>query len=402
MEEIISKEEFEKIKKAPGEMRGNGDKSIGDYILEKEGENGLQKVEEIMKGLGYPIEYRKINEINYYPAWLADITFLIVKRLFNFTNEDFQKMGAREVKFTPVKKFFVKYFVSLKTVCEAASKIFSQYYTEGKLEMMEFNEKERRAILKVSQFGSSEANCQYFIGYVVATAGMASKYPITCEETKCIYRGDKYHEFVIKWGAAIEEINLQEEINKLMGIKGEVREVALKNHRDFILEKKGEEGLKKFEETIGSLKGVMQYKKLKMWEFYPIGLEVIELLVMKKIFNFDDEKIKEIGAFESRVSFVIKLFLQYIGSTKLLAKKAPEMWKKYYTAGELIVKEINEEKKYAILDVKDFNFHPIHCLNLNGYFSNMVKMASGSKTVDCQETKCVHLGDEYHEFLIKW
>ncbi|MEI6597059.1 MAG: hypothetical protein WCL13_02505 [bacterium] len=199
MEEIISKKEFEEIKKAPGEMRGNGPKTIGDYILRKEGESGLQKVEEILKVLGYPIEYRKIKQMDYYPMWLAGVTLLIAKRLFDFSNEDFRKMGEMDVKFTPIKKFFVKYFVSLKKAYEAAPKIFSQYYTEGKLEMMEFNEKERRAILKVSDFGLNEYHCQYIIGYLSASAGMAGKYPITCEETKCTFRGDEYHEFTIKW-----------------------------------------------------------------------------------------------------------------------------------------------------------------------------------------------------------
>ncbi|MEI6597058.1 MAG: hypothetical protein WCL13_02500, partial [bacterium] len=194
----------------------------------------------------------------------------------------------------------------------------------------------------------------------------------------------------------------KEEIAQLMSKEGEISEIALKNHREFILKEKGEAGRKKLEEAIDNLGGVIKYKKLKSWEFYPIGLEIIELLVIKKIFNFDDEKIKEIGAFGSRVSSIIKLFFQYIGSINFLAKKAPEIWKKYYTAGELVIKEVNEEKKYIILDVKDFNYHPIHCLHLNGYFSNMVKVASGSKAVNCQETKCVHRGDEFHEFLIKW
>lgn len=200
----------------------------------------------------------------------------------------------------------------------------------------------------------------------------------------------------------MEEIISQEEIDRLMSKKGEVREVALRNHKDFIFKEKGEEGVKKLEETMNNLGGTIKQKKLKPWAFYPIGLEIIELLVIKKIFNFDDEKIKEIGVFGSRISSIVKLFFQYIGSINFLAKKAPEIWRKYYTVGELVIKEVSEEKKYIILDVKDFDLHPIHCLHLSGYFSNMVKMASGSQTTDCQEIKCVHRGDECHEFLIKW
>lgn len=200
----------------------------------------------------------------------------------------------------------------------------------------------------------------------------------------------------------MEEIISKEEISRLMQIKGEVREIALRNHKDFIFKEKGLEGLKKLEEAINSIEGITKQEKLKAWEFYPIGLEIIELLAIKKIFNFDDEKIKEIGAFGSKVSFIIKLFFKYIGSIKLLAREAPKIWRKYYTIGDLVVKDINEDKKYIILDVKNFNVHPIHCLHLGGYFSSMVKIASGGKVVSCEETKCAHRGDECHEFLLKW
>lgn len=199
MEQIISQEEFTEIKKAKGEMRGNGPKTIGDYILKKEGENGLQKIEEIMKLLGYPIEYRKINQLDYYPMWLAGVTLLAAKRLFNFTNEDFQKMGEMDVKFTPIQRFFTKYFISLKKASESSSKIFSQYHTQGKLELVEFNEKEKYGILRIMDFGLNEYHCHYMIGYIAATAKMVSKNPISCEETQCPFRGGKYHDFKIKW-----------------------------------------------------------------------------------------------------------------------------------------------------------------------------------------------------------
>ncbi|MFA6353644.1 MAG: hypothetical protein WCW93_01795 [Candidatus Paceibacterota bacterium] len=202
----------------------------------------------------------------------------------------------------------------------------------------------------------------------------------------------------------MEEIILQEEISQLMNKKGEVRGIALINESDFIIKEKGKEGLKKFEEAVARLGVTRGQKELNKWEFYPIWQEIIGLLVIKKTFNFSDEKMKEIGILGSKLSYIIKLFFQYyMGSMNSLAQKAPEMWRKYYTIGDLVVEEINEEKKYIIVDIKNFNFHPIHCLHLSGYFSNIVKLASDTKTIiDCQEIKCVHRGDEYHQFLIKW
>ena len=163
----------------------------------------------------------------------------------------------------------------------------------------------------------------------------------------------------------MEEIISQEEISQLMNKKGEVRGIALINENDFIIKEKGKEGLKKFEEAVARLGIKKEEKELNKWEFYPIGQEIIELLVIKKIFNFSDDKMKEIGILGSKLSYIVKLFFQYyMGSMNFLAQKAPELWRKYYTVGDLVVEEINEEKKYIIIDIKNFNFHPIHCFGL--------------------------------------
>jgi hypothetical protein len=199
MPQIILKEEFEEMTKVKGELRGNGPKNIGEFIFKKEGERGLKQVEDIMEKFGYPIKYRKIDSMEFQPLWLVSATLLAAKRLFNFTNEDFQKMGEADVKFSSIQRLFMKYFVSLEMAAKAASKIWNKYHTEGKLELMEYNAKERHAVLKITDFRLNEFHCQYLIGYFLAVAQMTTKGSATCEETKCVFRGDKYHEFSLKW-----------------------------------------------------------------------------------------------------------------------------------------------------------------------------------------------------------
>lgn len=199
----------------------------------------------------------------------------------------------------------------------------------------------------------------------------------------------------------MEGIIPKDEAEGLMHIKGEVRGIAIKSHGDFIKKEKGEEGLEKVEKTMASLGYPLDYSKLVPWGFYPVGLEILELLVIKKLFNFEDQKFEEIGAFGSRTSFILKIFFKYFGSIKKIAEKAPEIWKKYYTIGDLKVKTLDEKKKYIILALDNLFLHPIHCLHLKGYFSSVVKMVIG-KNVNCEEIFCPHRGGQYHEFLIKW
>lgn len=188
---------------------------------------------------------------------------------------------------------------------------------------------------------------------------------------------------------------------KLIKMTGEVRGIALKSHGEFILKEKGRQGLEKLEKEMAGLGCPIKHDELRSMAFYPIGLEAVTLLAIKKIFNFDDEKFEEIGVFGSKYSLIMKVFMKYIASIEMMAKQAPKIWSKYYTIGNLKVVELDTEKRRIILRIENFYVHPLHCLHLKGYCANVVKMAVKS-SVTCEETKCVHRGDQYHEFLIKW
>jgi len=199
----------------------------------------------------------------------------------------------------------------------------------------------------------------------------------------------------------MEQIIEKEELNKLARINGEVRGIALKSHADFILQQKGQLELDRLENVLAELGYPIKFKEIKNWDFYPIGTEIVEMLAIKRLFNFEDKKFEEIGTFGSVGSFIMKLFMRYFSSMKMVAKQAPEMWKKYYTVGELKVKKLDEKERYIILTVENLFLHPIHCFHLKGFFSSVVQMVVKAKP-SCEETKCVHRGDLLHEFVIKW
>ena len=197
------------------------------------------------------------------------------------------------------------------------------------------------------------------------------------------------------------EIINKEIAKELIKIKGEVRGVALKSHQDFIVKEKGKEGLKSLEREMEELGFPIKYKEIKIMEFYPIGLEAIALLAIKKLFNFEDKKFEEIGIFQSKLSWIIRLFMKYFSSLELILKKAHQIWEKYYTVGELKVVELNKKERYVIMRLENFNLHSLHCRHVKGYCENVIKMTI-KKPVTSEETKCPSLGDNYHEFIVRW
>lgn len=199
----------------------------------------------------------------------------------------------------------------------------------------------------------------------------------------------------------MREIISKEELNKLMALKGRVRGLAIKSHGEFIKKEKGEAGLKELEQVMEDLGCSVNHKELETMRFYPIYLEVVALVVIKKLFNFEEEKFREMGEFSSKMSLILKLFIKYFISIKMMVDQIPNIWEKYYTIGKIKTTELDIVGNRLVLRLEDFNLHYLHCLHLEGYFSSVVKMIV-KKPVTCLETRCVHKGDRYHEFLLRW
>jgi len=199
----------------------------------------------------------------------------------------------------------------------------------------------------------------------------------------------------------MEEVLTKEIVQKLMEIQGEARGTSLKSDGEFILKEEGQKGLARLEKRLNDFGFSIRYKEIRPMDFYPVGLRGIELLAIKELFGFDKEKFRQMGAFQTKISLIVKLFMKFFVSLEMLAKQGPKIWRKYYTTGDFEVIEIDSKKKKVILRLKNFVLHPLHCTLLEGYFGNMIKMVV-NVPVDCKETKCPFKGDEYHEFLLRW
>jgi len=196
---MLTKQELEKLMKIKGEARGMAFKVDYEFVIEKKGKEGLKKVEDRMAELGYPFNYKKIIPMDFYPIGLSAILLLVIKEIFNFNEKNLEEWGRSVVKFSLIMKIFMRYFASLELVAKQIPKIWREHYTIGDLEMPEFDEKKRYVILKLNNFHISPVYCGIYKGYFAKTAEMVVRAPITCKETKCMFKGDPYHEFLLTW-----------------------------------------------------------------------------------------------------------------------------------------------------------------------------------------------------------
>ena len=198
----------------------------------------------------------------------------------------------------------------------------------------------------------------------------------------------------------MEEIISKEEFEELMKTEGEVRGVAFQTETNFVLEKKGKDVLKKLEDEMARLGH--PYSNIKAMEFYPLGLLIVALTIIKKLLNFTDEDFQEMGKFEAKSSLIIRISMKYFVSLDRIVKEVPKMWRKYYSIGDFQITGLNKEKKEAVMKIENFDLHPILCQVFIGYFTSLIKMITKSDQITCEKTECSSENSECHQFYIKW
>ncbi len=199
MKQIITKEIAKNLMKIKGETRGLAIKDDFEYILQGRGKDGLKELEDKMEELGYPIKYQEIKAMNFYPSGLEPIVMLAIKELFDFNREEFVKLGKFSAKIPLIIRLFMKYLGSLDIIVKSSPRMWRTYYTEGNLKVIDYNKKEKYLIARLENFALHPLYCIGLEGYFIATISMVVETPITCQETKCVHRGDEYHEFLVKW-----------------------------------------------------------------------------------------------------------------------------------------------------------------------------------------------------------
>lgn len=189
---------------------------------------------------------------------------------------------------------------------------------------------------------------------------------------------------------------------ELIQIQGQVRGAVFETDAEYIKNRLGREGLDKVVASLQAAGYPIRYGNVKSMEWLPLGLRALSLLVIKDVFNWNDEEIKEMGDAAPKYSFIVKLLMKFFVSPSVAFNHAPEYWVKHYDTGRLVAAELDEEKGHAVIHLHDFKVHPVYCKYLEGYFQRLFKFMYPSSLIEIIEVKCMCKGDVYHEFVVNW
>jgi len=196
----MTKQEADALMKIPGNIKGAIFHTHAMFIRYKQGEGGIKMVEEKLKELGYPLKFKEIKSLKWYPEALSVLTILTAKDIFHWTENDIFEMGNAAPKYSFVVKVLIRHFLSIQRTFKEAGLSWKKNFDFGELEPHEINEQEKYLVLRVKGYKFHPLICVYHKGYFLRFAQFVLKGKnITVEETKCVFKGDPYHEYVVRW-----------------------------------------------------------------------------------------------------------------------------------------------------------------------------------------------------------
>ncbi|OGZ33849.1 MAG: hypothetical protein A2Y98_02105 [Candidatus Portnoybacteria bacterium RBG_19FT_COMBO_36_7] len=198
--EIISQSEIDELISKPGKVKGAVFNTTEDYIRLRYGNKGIKLLENEMANLGHPLNFEKINNLDWYPIGLRVLSFIALKKAFSWGDKELIDMGIASPKVSFLIKLILRYFISIETTFKEAPRYWKNHYTPetGRLETIEFNKKEKFVKLRIYDFKVHPLFCVFYLGYFKGIAQFGGV-NIAIQETKCMFKGDPYHEFIGRW-----------------------------------------------------------------------------------------------------------------------------------------------------------------------------------------------------------
>lgn len=201
MDENILKKEVDRLINMEGEIKGALFKADTEFILREKGKEGIKRVEGKMKELGYPIYLKDIKSLKFYKAGLKAAFTLVVQDVLGFSDEKIKEMGANAAKFNFVVRVFMDYILQKKKLFfDQSYRIWRRMSTIGEFTPEVFDEKNKTMSFSIKGYNLHPINCLYWHGiFSSVTKLFTGGKNITCEETKCYFKGGDKHQFLLKW-----------------------------------------------------------------------------------------------------------------------------------------------------------------------------------------------------------
>jgi hypothetical protein len=192
------------------------------------------------------------------------------------------------------------------------------------------------------------------------------------------------------------------EFQDIVQLEGQARGSALNTDAAYIESKEGKQGIHKIEESFRNLGYPLEYRCIRDMGWYPICIRVLSLRLIQDSFGLQDDDIVRMGDTAPKFSFIVKVFMKFTGLPERAINRVPEYWSMHYSIGDIRVATVDEPAGYLVVQLENFNIHPVLCRYFEGYFRRLLQFGFVAQEVRSRETKCTFDGAPYHEYHIAW
>lgn len=192
------KKEADRLMKIPGTQKGAVLKSHLAVIKERFGAEGLAKIEKGLSDLGYPVKLQEMRTTKEYSEAQTALISLLCQQLLGYTDEDIFRQALAASKLSFFSQLIMKTFTSLERVLKNVPRYWRKHVSVGELECHEINKKKKFATIRLKNYKFHPVVCLSLAGYFVGMFRYVQP-SANIEETKCMHKGDPYHEFRITW-----------------------------------------------------------------------------------------------------------------------------------------------------------------------------------------------------------
>ena len=128
------KKEANELMQIKGNTKGSELLTLKKYIEMKYGKEGIDRLEQVMAEIGYPIKLNNIKPNYWYPEALNDLAMIVAKEIFNWKDLYFIVL-LKDYKFHPdVRRYFEDILLRAKKLpLKRRNAIFEAIHTMNSL-----------------------------------------------------------------------------------------------------------------------------------------------------------------------------------------------------------------------------------------------------------------------------
>jgi len=194
---------IERLRKMEGKIRGCCLKSMVDFLMGSENKKFLPEIQNKLAEYGFEEDLREVKTLTWYPVSYIIASLFSFYEVLKWGEEEIKQAGRNCPKSSAQIVFRIStsiYVLSLKKAFTMLPSAWKKLVNFGSLKGFELNEKAKYLTARIRDFHVHPLYCKFIEGFGEGLGKVLIRSEkISCEERKCDFRGDPYHEFVVRW-----------------------------------------------------------------------------------------------------------------------------------------------------------------------------------------------------------